>query len=331
MKHHKVSFSLFIVFIVLFVVIKKAHSSSLAYHHSPDADHDKGNNNNEDVETKIDAADYGLRRGVISSTIGNNYSAAGQVLRKNEARRMKSKSNKSSKSQKKCKDLKFSYSDSSSSSSKSSSKKAKKWRKDNKRCKKTKTTKYTDVLIIGAGMAGIRAAARINEVAPDLEVTILEASHRIGGRVESLITPDGIVLQKGANWLNPGGPTTLLYETNVNPTGYVVDSPLNMTVYEIMCPNTNDGSDNRRSLRASFGIQKAERVLERLHKEDQNSIDDSTKDLVEYHINRMIRRIALEMVCISSISKPSNLVALLHFLYYICIFCTVFIIPYPFI
>jgi hypothetical protein len=216
----------------------------------------------------------------------NTY--AGRSLRRRGGRRKNNhSSSSSSKSNKKCKGLTFS--DSSASFSSKSSKKPKKWKKG-KRCKKTKPI-YTDVLVIGAGMAGIRAAARIHEVAPDLEVTVLEATDRIGGRVESFYTNDGIVLQKGANWLNPGGPSTSLYEQYVNTNGYVVDNPLNMTVYEIMCPI---GAGGKRSLRDSNGVQKAKRVLERLHDDDQ--LDQAMKELVEYHVSRMMRRLAVEVV-----------------------------------
>jgi hypothetical protein len=63
----------------------------------------------------------------------------------------------------------------------------------------------TDVVIIGAGVAGIRAAERIAEIDPSLDVSVLEASERIGGRTytEFNVGVEGNqwTIENGANWV----------------------------------------------------------------------------------------------------------------------------------
>jgi monoamine oxidase len=58
-----------------------------------------------------------------------------------------------------------------------------------------------DVAIVGAGAAGIGAARRLREAAPDLSVLVLEARDRVGGRVQT-IAPTGFALDRGAEWLH---------------------------------------------------------------------------------------------------------------------------------
>ncbi|MDR2280409.1 MAG: FAD-dependent oxidoreductase, partial [Gordonia sp. (in: high G+C Gram-positive bacteria)] len=55
------------------------------------------------------------------------------------------------------------------------------------------TTTQTDVVVIGAGIAGLVAATTL---AGSTDVVVLEASDRVGGRVESV--------RKGDYWLNVG-------------------------------------------------------------------------------------------------------------------------------
>lgn len=65
----------------------------------------------------------------------------------------------------------------------------------------------TDVVIVGAGAAGIRAAVRLQEVAPDLDFVVLESTNRIGGRMKSAYDlgvegNSGWTVEDGAMWLN---------------------------------------------------------------------------------------------------------------------------------
>jgi hypothetical protein len=63
---------------------------------------------------------------------------------------------------------------------------------------------YTDVIIVGAGMAGISSAARLQEQDPMLEYLILESSDRVGGRVRSRdfgVPGNTWRVEDGANWI----------------------------------------------------------------------------------------------------------------------------------
>jgi len=83
------------------------------------------------------------------------------------------------------------------------------------------TTSSHDVIVIGAGIAGIRAAARINEITGvnnRLNVAVLESTNRIGGRVRThkgFGENGDLTIEDGANWLyNPsnGGPQNEIYK-----------------------------------------------------------------------------------------------------------------------
>lgn len=64
------------------------------------------------------------------------------------------------------------------------------------------TTTSTDVLIIGAGVAGLNAAAELRERGTH-DVLVLEAEGRIGGRVKSEVTRNDNVVNHGAHWVHP--------------------------------------------------------------------------------------------------------------------------------
>lgn len=59
-----------------------------------------------------------------------------------------------------------------------------------------------DVIIVGAGLAGLTAALELH--AAGREVVVLEARPRVGGRVCSVQTSAGNVVDLGAQWIGPG-------------------------------------------------------------------------------------------------------------------------------
>ncbi len=59
-----------------------------------------------------------------------------------------------------------------------------------------------DVVVVGAGYAGLTAARRLHR--QGLEVTVLEARSRVGGRVWSEPLPSGVMIDHGGQWIGPG-------------------------------------------------------------------------------------------------------------------------------
>ena len=57
------------------------------------------------------------------------------------------------------------------------------------------------VVIVGAGIAGLTCARELSKYNKHLNVTILEASDRIGGRVKSIETKDGTI-EMGAEFIH---------------------------------------------------------------------------------------------------------------------------------
>lgn len=59
-----------------------------------------------------------------------------------------------------------------------------------------------DVIIIGAGIAGLSCALDLSQCTDCLNITVLEASNRLGGRICSIKTNDGTTLQLGAEYIH---------------------------------------------------------------------------------------------------------------------------------
>ncbi|MFB9310859.1 monoamine oxidase [Agromyces hippuratus] len=67
-----------------------------------------------------------------------------------------------------------------------------------------------DVIVVGAGAAGIGAARRLTDQHPDLRVVIVEARDRIGGRMHTDRTSMGIPVERGCELVH-GGPYASTY------------------------------------------------------------------------------------------------------------------------
>ena len=66
----------------------------------------------------------------------------------------------------------------------------------------SKDKKIKHVVIVGAGIAGLTCARELSKYNKHLNVTILEASDRIGGRVKSIKTKDGTTIEMGAQFIH---------------------------------------------------------------------------------------------------------------------------------
>jgi len=58
-----------------------------------------------------------------------------------------------------------------------------------------------DVIIIGAGLAGLNAARKLEKTG--LMVQVIEARDRVGGRNLAQVLEDGNVLEMGGQWIGP--------------------------------------------------------------------------------------------------------------------------------
>lgn len=76
-----------------------------------------------------------------------------------------------------------------------------------------------DIVVIGAGAAGLAAAQRLS--AEQLDLLVLEASPRVGGRAWTRESPEGLPLDIGCGWLHSGdrNPWTSIAEAG----GFTVD------------------------------------------------------------------------------------------------------------
>src|SRR5918999_56081 len=67
--------------------------------------------------------------------------------------------------------------------------------------RKSSASREVDVVVVGAGLAGLVAARKV--AAADLDVVVLEARDRVGGRTLNEPIGDGKVVEIGAQWVGP--------------------------------------------------------------------------------------------------------------------------------
>ncbi len=62
-------------------------------------------------------------------------------------------------------------------------------------------SRQTDVVIVGAGLAGLAAARRLT--AEGIDCVVLEARDRVGGRTLNHAIGDGKIVEVGGQWVGP--------------------------------------------------------------------------------------------------------------------------------
>jgi monoamine oxidase len=70
----------------------------------------------------------------------------------------------------------------------------------------TRATADADVVVVGAGLAGLTAAAKLHK--QGLKTILIEASDGVGGRVRTDVHPEGFLLDRGFQIFLAGYPTT---------------------------------------------------------------------------------------------------------------------------
>ena len=76
----------------------------------------------------------------------------------------------------------------------------------------------TDVVVVGAGLAGLAAARRL--VDAGAEVLVLEARHRVGGRTLTVPAADGTPIDHGGQWIGPTQDRIAALAERVGVTSY---------------------------------------------------------------------------------------------------------------
>jgi len=154
-------------------------------------------------------------------------------------------------------------------------------------------THTVDVVIIGAGYAGVRAAATIRKNAPKLKVVVLESTDHLGGRAKSKRW-NGVRVELGPKYLNKETKILELFESYNCRSG--LDDALNMTVFGFN-DNCAKSGRNRRKLENTRKLEKAQELLDRIKNDETIHFDDKMMT-VQFLEKAMERRIQKTRDCV---------------------------------
>jgi len=160
----------------------------------------------------------------------------------------------------------------------------------------------TDVIVIGAGYAGIRAAAVIMENAPELDVVLLESTNRIGGRAKSE-TMGGLSLELGPKWLYTSSSvnyvtTEMFLSYNLS---YGLDNYTNIAAFGYHEDCSNDLDTRKLIEKKKSDAVQMQRILNYVSSND--SIDDENKKRMIQFLEGEIKRRLESDNCVEELSQ----------------------------
>jgi monoamine oxidase len=118
----------------------------------------------------------------------------------------------------------------------------------------------TDVLVVGAGMAGITTAWALRQVG--IRTILLEARPRIGGRIHSSYKWKDLPVDLGASWVSHGLLNPLVDLARANKIKLTASDLFNISLFEPRGDGTPMPEDRKNALMAAFFGAYAEVKLE---------------------------------------------------------------------
>lgn len=143
-----------------------------------------------------------------------------------------------------------------------------------------------DVIVVGAGMAGVTAARQLKELGVD-KVLVLEARDRVGGRTYSVNTTQAGSIDLGAMWIHEARSGNPLFDMTGEVGGSSGEPRSRLQNYNSGAIYTDDGSrlsmrDWIRVYAASGAFRRGITEYQRAHAEDPESHPDvSIYDMYE--------------------------------------------------
>ena len=151
-------------------------------------------------------------------------------------------------------------------------------------CWKQEMSYDTDVVIIGAGAAGIAAAIELQSA--NLKFVVLEARNRVGGRAYTdQETFQSTPVDLGASWIHCYGPNNVLFNYHQL---FRADEKRNATPYSHLCLDYNGKPFDSGSLWCAREIYS--QIYEHLESFDKNNEDQSIEQVIQSEYSRLLVR-----------------------------------------